>query len=164
MIRSEKVKRHVRLIAHDPAVMWDRRNMEEFARAQFEYGAILERRGSRAGHDQSNMFYKTVCGPCFCPDMLAPFPSGLVSRASNCHPSQMYDFKPALLKNADFIRRLESFENDICLFGVHICLSINGGFHERESNKALDVVRRINVRCPRRKRNRPNSIGVLQDN
>jgi hypothetical protein len=100
--------------------------MEEFSHAQFENGAVLEGRGSRAGHDQSNMFYKTVRGACFCPDMLAPFPAGLVSRAPNRHSAQMHDFEPALLKNADFIRRFESFKNDLCLFRGRRRLSISG--------------------------------------
>src|SRR2546430_13504954 len=41
LVRSEKVQRHVRLVAHHPAVMGQRRNVEKLPRAQLDDGAII---------------------------------------------------------------------------------------------------------------------------
>src|SRR6266853_1797996 len=43
LLGAEEVQRHIRLIANDPAVVRDRRNVKQIACVKFNYATIIER-------------------------------------------------------------------------------------------------------------------------
>jgi hypothetical protein len=45
-------------------------------------------------------------------DVLRPFPSWLVGGAANTHAADADDFKPTLVKGANFVGFLKPFENN----------------------------------------------------
>src|SRR5262245_38763042 len=52
-------------------------------------------------------------------DVLAPFPSGLVCRTTNCHSAEVDQLEFPFLHYAHFIRRIERFQNNRYLLAVH---------------------------------------------
>jgi len=109
MLRAKKVKRYVRLVADDPTVVRNRRNMKNVARVQFENATIIERGGCGSRKNESDVFNMTARRPDGWTDMLAPFPTRLVSRAPNRHSAYVHQFKFPFLHHPHFIRRFELF-------------------------------------------------------
>src|SRR5258705_7661579 len=52
-------------------------------------------------------------------DVLAPFPSWLIRRTTNCDSAEMDPLKFPLLHHTHFIRRVERFQNDRYLLSFH---------------------------------------------
>src|SRR5439155_10055523 len=93
MLGSEEMERYIRLIANDPAVMRHRRNVKQIACTKLNYATIVKRdcRGSR--ENKPDMFNGTTGGAHTRADVLAPFPSWLIRRTTNCDSTQVDQFK-----------------------------------------------------------------------
>src|ERR687892_342394 len=120
MIRAEKVQRNIRLITNHPAVMRHRRNVKKLACSQLDHTAIIERSRCSAGEYQSNMLNIAAGCAHARSDVFAPFPARLVRGATDCHPAEMHNLEATLLHDANFVRRLEGFENDRYLLAAHV--------------------------------------------
>src|SRR5215217_7902176 len=109
------MQRDLPFIAHDPAVMRHRRYVKQIACMKLNYAAILKRdcRGSR--QNKPDMFNGATSGPHTWPDVLAPFPSWLIRRATNCDSAEVDQLKFPFLHYAHVIRDLERFQNDCYL-------------------------------------------------
>src|SRR6266700_3446980 len=67
-------------------------------------------------------------------DVLAPFPSWLIRRTTNCDSAEVDHLEFAILHHAHFIRSIERFQNDRYLFAVHPLLNIENLLLEIKSN------------------------------
>jgi hypothetical protein len=74
---------------------------------KFNYAFIIERncRGSRK--NESDMFKGTTRRANARTNVLAPFPTGLICRATDCHATDTHQLEFAFLHRAHFIRRVE---------------------------------------------------------
>src|SRR3989442_14573032 len=70
----------------------------------------LRRRVSR--NDQAEVLNAAMRLPGRRSDVLRPFPSWLVGGAANTHAADADDFKPTLVKGANFVGFLKPFENN----------------------------------------------------
>jgi|SRR6185436_15564790 len=124
ILGSEEVQRHVRLIADDPAVVRHRRYVKQIACMKLNYATIIEcnRRGSR--ENKPDMFNRTARRADTGADVLAPFPSRLICRTTNCDSAEVDQLKFPFLHHAHFIRSVERFQNDCYLLAVHPLLNI----------------------------------------
>src|SRR6478672_7495462 len=124
LFSAEKMQRHIRLIANDPAVVRHRRNVKQISRVKLNYSTIMERncRGSR--ENEPDMFNGTTRRAHTRTDVLAPFPSWLIRRTTNCDSAEMDPLKFPFLHHTHFIRRVERFQNDRYLLAVHPLLNI----------------------------------------
>src|ERR1044072_2150570 len=120
LFSAEKVQRDVRLIANDPAVVWRRWNVKEFARFQLNYATILEHNCRSSRKNESHVFNRTARRANSGADVLAPFPPGLICRATNCESAKVDQLEFAFLHQPHFIRLLERFKNDSYLLAVHL--------------------------------------------
>src|SRR3982074_1608750 len=63
-------------------------------------------------------------------NVLAPFPTRVISRAANRHPADVHQFKFSLLHHPHFIRRLEPLQDDrdfvFCFLVFHHCHAESG--------------------------------------
>src|ERR1051325_8306803 len=57
-------------------------------------------------------------------DVLAPFPSGLIRCATNCHSAEMDHLEFPFLHHAYFIGLIERFQNNRYLLAIHPPLNI----------------------------------------
>src|SRR5215469_11325018 len=107
---ANKVQRHVRLIANDPAIVRHRRNVKQLAGFQFNYATIIECncRGSR--ENKPDMFNGTTRCANAWSDVLAPFPPGLICRTTNCDSAEVDQLEFPLLHHAYFIWCVERFQ------------------------------------------------------
>src|SRR6266536_5431536 len=67
-------------------------------------------------------------------DVLAPFPSWLIRRTTNCDSAEMDQLEFAFLHQAHFIRSVERFQNDRYLLAFHQLLNIESLFAKIKSN------------------------------
>src|SRR6266478_5306992 len=112
LLRTKKVKRHIRLIPHDPAIM-ARRYIEHISRPHLNYPPIIHRRRRAPGHHHPHMLHHATLRPSSRSHMQRPLPSWLVRSPSNRHPSHGHQLKLPLLKHPHLIRLLKSLQNHI---------------------------------------------------
>src|SRR4051812_33718343 len=98
------MKRDIRLIAHDPAVVRDRRDMEELVRMQLDHTAIVEcnRRAPRQHHP--DMLNRTTCCPDLRPCVFTPAPPWFVGRAPDRHSAELDDLELTFREQTGFVR------------------------------------------------------------
>src|SRR5678815_6006790 len=99
-------------IRDSPAVVRDRWNVERLARSKLDDRAIVERGGGGAGEHKSDVLDRAAGCPNSWPDVLGPFPPGLVRCAANRQPADVNDFELAIDEHAGLVRRLETLEDD----------------------------------------------------
>ena len=119
ILGSEEVQRHVRLIANDPTVVWHGRNVEQIACVKLTYSTIIERNGRGSRENEPDVFNRTTRRANTRANVLAPFPSWLIRRTTNCDSAQVDQLEFPFLHHAHFIRRVERFQNDPYLLAVH---------------------------------------------
>jgi hypothetical protein len=120
---AEKVKRNVGLIADDPAIVRDGRNVEKIAGFEFDHQTIIERDGGDSRENEANVFNRATRRADTWTDVLAPFPTGFIRRAPNRHPADVNQFELPFLHPPHFIRRLEPFQNHAKFFGAHFVVN-----------------------------------------
>ena len=89
VITAQEMERHVRFIAHDPAIVarGPRRNIEDCPGSQFVHRAILHRRRRAARKYHSDVLHiATRCAHRW-PDVNGPPPSRLIGRTADGHAS-----------------------------------------------------------------------------
>src|SRR5882724_4919560 len=79
------------------------------------------------------MFNGTTCRANTRTDVLAPFPSWLIRRTTNCDPAKMDPLKFPFLHHTHFIRRVERLQNDCYLLSFHQLLNIESLFAKIKS-------------------------------
>ena len=57
-------------------------------------------------------------------DVFAPLPAWLICSAANRHPAEVHQFEATFLHDANFVRRLERFQDDRYLLAAHVWLNI----------------------------------------
>src|SRR6476620_9687576 len=124
LFSAEKVQRHIRLIANDPAVVRHRRNVKQVACVKLNYATIVERNCRGPRENKPDMFNGTTRRANTRTNVLAPFPPGLIRRPTNCDSAEVNQLEFSFLHHAHFIRRVERFQNDCHLLSVHGCLNI----------------------------------------
>src|SRR5262249_17776498 len=124
LLGSEKVQRHVRLIADDPAVVRHRRNVKQAAAFKFNDATIIECNCCSSRENKPDMFNGTTRRADSRADVLAPFPPSLIRRTTNCHSAEVDQLEFPFLHHAHFIRRVERFQNDRYLLAIHTPLNI----------------------------------------
>ena len=112
VIGAEEVKRDVLLLPDYPAVMRDRRNVEQFAGMHLYYLPILEGHGRASRKHQADVLYRASRGADAGTDVLRPTPTWFVGSATNRHPADPHDLESPLLHRADLVRLLEAPEDD----------------------------------------------------
>src|SRR6478735_8454350 len=128
LLGAEKVQRHIRLIANDPAIVRHRRNVKQIACAKLNYSTIAERDCCDSRENKPDMFNGTPCRANTRADVLAPFPSWLIRRTTNCDSAEVDQLEFPFLHHAHFIRRVERFQNDRYLLTVHSPPNIENSF------------------------------------
>ena len=89
IIGSEEMQRYIRFIANDPAVVRHRRNVKQIACVKLKYSTIIERYCRDSRENKPHMFNGATRGANTRSDVLAPFPSWLIRRTTNCDSAQM---------------------------------------------------------------------------
>jgi hypothetical protein len=112
------MERNVRLVADDPAVMRNWRDVEEITGFEFDHATVIERDRRRSGENEAKVFDRAPRCADTWTDVLAPFPARLISRAANRHPADVHELKFSFLHHPHFIRRLEPFEDHIELMMI----------------------------------------------
>jgi hypothetical protein len=121
---AEKVKRDVRLIADDPAIVRDGRNVEKIAGFELDHSTIIERNCCSSGKDKADVFDRATRRADTWTDVLAPFPTGFVGCTPNCHPADVHELEFPFFHYPHFIRRLEPFQNHADFFATHFWLCL----------------------------------------
>src|SRR5206468_11330552 len=116
--RSEKVKRNIRLIAHDPTVV-PGTDVKDVSRLHDVRPSILHGACSLPRDHNANMLYLTKGRPRNGCDMLRPFPAGFICRPADRHSTDLDEFKPSFLKSANLIRVLKSFDQEVDVIRKH---------------------------------------------
>src|SRR5262249_49549993 len=95
------------------------RDVKESAGFQLNYPTIIESncRGSRK--NEPDMFNRTTRRADTRANVLAPFPPGLIGRATNGDSTEVDQLEFPFPHHAHFIRRVERFQNDRYLLTVH---------------------------------------------
>ena len=91
---------HIGLLADDPAVMRDLRNVKQRALLQLGHRTVFERNRCRPGHHHSDVFDLAVAGSQAAPHMLGPLPSWLVGGAPENEASQANDLELSRVEDA----------------------------------------------------------------
>src|SRR6266480_6186108 len=107
-LSSEKVERHIRLIAHDPAVM-PGTDVKDVSRLHHVGPSILHGTCSLPGDHDTNVFHLTKRNSRTWCNVLRPFPARFICRPANRHSADLDEFKLPFLKSANLIRVLKSF-------------------------------------------------------
>jgi hypothetical protein len=84
-ICAHEMQGHIGTITNHPAIVRDRRDIEEITSLHFDDRTVIERGCSRAGQDHSDVLHRTANRTNSGTDMLAPLPSWLIGRSSNGH-------------------------------------------------------------------------------
>ena len=113
LVSTLEVKRYIRLVTDNPAVMWDRWNVEKMAGAEWNDTPVFKRSGSLATKDKPNVFDGAARQPEARPNMRRPLPARLIRRATDRHAAQAHDFVPAERHESSLVRLLKSFENHV---------------------------------------------------
>src|SRR5437016_5031082 len=106
--RSEKVKRNIRLIAHDPTVV-PGTDVKDVPRLHHVRPSILHGACSLPRDHHADVLHLTKGRPRNWGDMLRPFPAGFIWRQADRHSADLDEFKSYFLENANLIRVLKSF-------------------------------------------------------
>ena len=106
--RSEKVKRNIRLIAHDPTVV-PGTDVKDVPRLHHVRSSILHGACSLPRDHHANVLHLTKGSASNWCDVLRPFPAGFIHRTADRHSADLNEFKPSFLKSANLIRALKSF-------------------------------------------------------
>src|SRR5438445_11762599 len=86
MFRAKKMERHVRLIAHDPAVVaWA--DVKHISRPHIVVTPVLHLARRATGHDHPDMFQFAESGASWRPHMHRPFPSRFITCATDGYRS-----------------------------------------------------------------------------
>src|ERR671919_2812777 len=101
VLRPQKMQRHIRLVAHHPAVMRIGRDVEQVSRAQFDHAAISERSGRCAGEDESDVLDGAPTRADRGTNVLRPLPPRLVGCPPDGEAAEADDLEPALDHLAD---------------------------------------------------------------
>src|SRR5512141_1755807 len=104
LFSAEKVQRHIRLIADDPAVVRHRRNVKQVACVKLNYATIVERNCRGPRENEPDVFNGTTRRANARADVLTPFPPGLIRRTANCDSAEMDQLEFAFLHHAHFVR------------------------------------------------------------
>lgn len=107
------MERNIWLLADDPAVVWPWRNVEQLALAKLNYGAVLKGNRRAPGEHKPNMLDRAMRRVDSRPDVQAPAPARLINSAPDRQAPYMNQLEATFLEFADFIRSIESFENDL---------------------------------------------------
>lgn len=113
MRRAQKMKRNIRLIANDPAVVRSRRNVEQLTCAKLNDSTILESSRRCPREDKPDVLDVAVRRADGWPNVPAPAPAGLVDRATDGNPANMDDLETAILEVANFVWCVESLQNNL---------------------------------------------------
>src|SRR5262249_13225090 len=105
-LRSEKMKRNIRLIAHDPAVM-ARTDVKAVDRFHDIRSTTLHCTRRLSGYHHPDMLHLAKGSPSNWCNVLRPFPAGFIYLAANCHSADLDEFEPSFFKSANLIRLLE---------------------------------------------------------
>src|SRR5262245_60447857 len=119
LFSAEKVQRNIRLIANNPAIVWHRRNVKEFACFQLDHATVIKCNCSRSRENEPDMFNRTACCADTRSDMFAPLPPRFVRRTTNCDSAEVNQLEFPFFHHTHFIRRIEGLQNDRYLFVVH---------------------------------------------
>src|SRR5262249_7931992 len=105
------MQRDIGFVTNNPTVVGCGRNVKEITGPQFVNLSVFKCGGCRAGEDKSQVFNFAASQPESRSDVLAPFPTGLVSRPPDRHVSDLDNLESALWERANFIWFFESFQN-----------------------------------------------------
>src|SRR5215217_1853747 len=94
LVRAKEVQGDIGLLAHHPAVVRNRWNVEEVPGMHLDY-PVLESDGGHSGHHQAQVFHPAATRAGDRPHVLRPFPSRLVGGSPNAHPIHPHDLEPA---------------------------------------------------------------------
>src|SRR5580700_1605486 len=106
--RSEKVKRNIRLMAHDPTVV-PGTDVKDVSRFHYVRPSILHDACGLSRDHHANMLHLTKGSASNWCDVLRPFPAGFIRRTPDRHSADLNEFKPSFLKSANLIRALKLF-------------------------------------------------------
>ena len=130
-LRSEKVERNIRLIAHYPTVM-SGTDVKDVSRLHDVRSSIFHGTRSSPGYHHANVLHLTKGTPSKGRDVLRPFPAGFVCCPANRHSADLDEFEPSFVKSAYLIRILKSFDQEVIIIRQH-------------SVSSVDVLKRIRV-------------------
>src|SRR5678816_2553028 len=91
--RSEKVKRNIRLIAHDPTVV-PGTDVENISGLHHVRSSILHGACSLSRDHHANVLHLTKGRPRNWRYMVRPFPAGFICRPADRHSADLDEFKP----------------------------------------------------------------------
>jgi hypothetical protein len=106
------VQRDVRLVADNPAVV-PGSDVKEIAGFHFDDAAVVHGGGGAAGDNEADVFHRAAFQTLGSPDVDGPFPSGLVTGATNGHSPDVNQLKFALFEVANFVRMFKALEDDV---------------------------------------------------
>src|SRR5262245_11944059 len=113
MLGAEEVERNVRLVADDPAVVWNGRDMKDHAGRELDDRAVLHRCRRGAGEDEPNVLDVAELFARERTDVDTPLPAGLVGGAPDRQPANLHQLEFSLLEDTGLIRILEALEDDV---------------------------------------------------
>jgi len=128
VVRAWKVKGHIRLVPHHPAIVRDLGNVEQLAGAKLEHPSILHRCRRCARHDQPDVCHCAALGTDGRTNVLRLPPPGLVSCSAYREAADVDDLELPLLHDARFVGRLEPPKSHLDLREAH------------EAPRLLDVI------------------------
>src|SRR6266404_6526688 len=107
MICSKKMQRYIWLVADDPTIVCSRWNVKQTAGGKCNFGPIRKCRhcATRNYHSDMFNFEKRRSGKRV--NIYGPLPARFITCAPNRHSAKFDDFKFALLKMPNFVRRLK---------------------------------------------------------
>jgi hypothetical protein len=121
VVSTEEMQRYVRLIADDPAVVRDWRNIKQISGSQFSLRSIGEGGHGAAGNDHSNMLNIAQGLPSDGSDVLRPLPTGLVTCATDGQSTDLNNFEFAFVENANFVGLFKTLEYESGHDAVPFC-------------------------------------------
>src|SRR5262245_6346619 len=113
VIRTEKVQRYVRLVAHDPAVVRHGWDVEKIPGPQLDDAPVVERYGCDARDDEPDVLDAATRRARTGPNVNGPLPPRLIRRAADREAADMHDLESSLRELADFVRCVELREDDV---------------------------------------------------
>src|SRR6266566_2801030 len=112
MFRTEKMQRHIRLIAYDPTVV-ARADVKQISGSHFVIPPVLHLAGGTTGPNHADLLHIAEWRAGRGSHVRRPFPSRFVTRAPNRHRSDLHYFEFSFFKSAHLIRLLEALDQEI---------------------------------------------------
>lgn len=113
MSSTEEVERDVRFITDDPAIMRNRRDMEQLSRPKLDHPSIGEGSGRCTGEYKPDVLDATSLLPKGWTDVLGPLPAWLVCGPADRHTTEVDELELAQDHLPDLIRSFEALQHHV---------------------------------------------------